>query len=71
MTAILAKIGIEGVLSHLATAIRTIVVLALGVTQCELWTDNYPEGHRQDMADSRYEYEAEMPMAAEGKAAYN
>lgn len=29
LTAILAKIGIEGVNSHLATAIRTVVVLAL------------------------------------------
>lgn len=29
LTAVLAKIGIEGVNSHLATAIRTIVVLAL------------------------------------------
>lgn len=29
LTAILAKIGIEGVDSHLATAIRTVVVLAL------------------------------------------
>lgn len=29
LTAILAKIGIDGVDSHLATAIRTIVVLAL------------------------------------------
>ncbi|MBQ3972422.1 MAG: DUF3387 domain-containing protein, partial [Selenomonadaceae bacterium] len=35
------------------------------MTQCELWTDN------QDMPDSRYEYEADMPMAAEGRAAYN
>ena len=29
LTAILAKVGIEGVNSHLATAIRTVVVLAL------------------------------------------
>ena len=29
LTAILAKIGIEGVNSHLATAIRTVVVLAM------------------------------------------
>lgn len=29
LTAVLAKIGIEGVNSHLATAIRTVVVLAL------------------------------------------
>ena len=29
LTAVLAKIGIEGVDSHLATAIRTVVVLAL------------------------------------------
>ena len=29
LTAILAKIGIEGVNSHLATAIRTVVVVAL------------------------------------------
>ncbi len=35
------------------------------MTQCELWTDN------QDMPDSRYECEADMPMAAEGRAAYN
>ena len=35
------------------------------MTQCELWTDN------QDMTDIRYEHEPDMPMAAEGKAAYS
>jgi len=40
------------------------------MTQCELWTDNYPEGHRQDMTDIRYEHESEMPMVAEGAASY-
>ena len=33
-TAILAKIGIDGVDSNLATAIRTIVVLALAWVWC-------------------------------------
>ena len=41
------------------------------MTQCELWTDNYPYGHRQDMPDSRYEYEVDISVAAEGKAVYN
>ena len=31
LTSILAKIGIEGVNSNLATAIRTIVVVSIGV----------------------------------------
>lgn len=35
------------------------------MTQCELWTDN------QDMPDSLYDYESDMPMAAEEKAAYH
>ena len=34
------------------------------MTQCELWTDN------QDMTDIRYDYEPDMPMAAEGAASY-
>ena len=35
------------------------------MTQCELWTDN------QDITDIQYEHEPDMPMAAEGKAAYS
>lgn len=35
------------------------------MTQCELWTDH------QDMTGIRYEYEAEMPQAAENRATYD
>ena len=43
LTAILAKVGIEGVNSHLATAIRTVVVLALAWGM--VFSDQCPKRH--------------------------
>lgn len=42
LTAILAKIGIEGVNSNLATAIRTVVVLLMA--WCMVWLTNAQSG---------------------------
>lgn len=44
LTSILAKIGIEGINSNLATAIRTVVVLLMA------WTVVFAAGSHQDIA---------------------
>lgn len=55
LTSILAKIGIEGVNSNLATAIRTaaVLVLAWGISLCHRRTSRYQQ-HRHTQLDFSY-----------------
>jgi Predicted membrane protein len=47
LTAILAKVGLEGINSHLATAIRTAVVLALLLSGSAIGSGLQSGTHRQ------------------------